>query len=76
MPCLAVGGGITPEGVAALAKVGAVTMPMTDRPMTLQKAMSDAAILVAGAGERLARVVEVGTVVGERKTARVAEPAK
>ena len=76
VPCLAVGGGITPEGVAALAKVGAVTMPMTDRPMTLQKAMSDAAILVAGAGERLARVVEVGTVVGERKTARVAEPAK
>jgi glycerate kinase len=72
VPCLAVGGGITPEGVAALAKVGAVAVPMTDRPMTLQRAMSEAPILVAAAGQRLARVVELGTVVGERRSARLA----
>jgi len=70
VPCLAVGGGITPEGVAALAGVGAVAVPMTDGPMTLEEAISEAAILVAAAGQRLARVVELGTVVGERRSAR------
>jgi glycerate 2-kinase len=72
VPCLAVGGGITPEGVAALARVGAVAVPMTDGPMTLEEAISEAAILVAAAGQRLARVVEMGTVVGERRSARLA----
>jgi glycerate kinase len=72
VPCLAVGGGITSEGVAALAKVGAVAVPVTDGPMTLEEAMSAAATLVAAAGQRLARVVEIGTVVGERQVARLA----
>jgi len=72
VPCLAVGGGITPEGVAALAKVGAVAVPMTDGPMTLEEAISEAAILVAAAGQRLARVMELGTAVGERRSARLA----
>jgi hypothetical protein len=34
--------------------------------------MSQAAPLVAAAGERLARLVELGTVVGERRSARLA----
>ena len=72
VPCLAVGGGITPEGVATLAKVGAVAVPMTYGPMTLEEAISEAATLVAAAGQRLARVVEIGTVVGERQVARLA----
>ena len=72
VPCLAVGGSITPEGVAALARVGTVAMPMTDGPMTLHEAMSEAAILVAAASERLARVVELGTVVGARSEDRMA----
>jgi glycerate kinase len=72
VPCLAVGGGITPDGVAALAKVGAVAVPMTDGPMTLEEAISEAATLVTAAGQRLARVVELGTVVGERRSARLA----
>ena len=70
VPCLAVGGGITPEGVAALARVGAVAVPMTDGPMTLEEAMAEAATLVTAVGQRLARVVELGTVVGERRSAR------
>ena len=49
VPCLAVGGGITPEGLAALAKVGAVAVPVTDGPMTLEEAISEAATLVAAA---------------------------
>jgi glycerate kinase len=75
VPCLAMGGAITPEGAAVLAKVGSAVVPMIDRPMTLQKAMSDAGVLVRAAGERLARVVAVSTAVGERRAARsAAEP--
>jgi glycerate 2-kinase len=82
VPCLAVGGGVTPEGVAALARVGAVAVPVLNRPMTLEEAMAEAAALVTAAGERLARVVELSTVVGRRQTERaagsppVAEPAR
>jgi glycerate kinase len=69
VPCLAVGGGVTAEGVAALATVGAVAMPMVDGPISLQEAMTDAAVLVAAAGARIARVVELGAAVGERRAA-------
>ncbi|HEX7491524.1 MAG TPA: glycerate kinase [Candidatus Limnocylindrales bacterium] len=82
VPCLAVGGGVTPEGIAALAAVGALAVPVPDQPMSLDEAMSQAASLVSAAGERLARMVELGTAVGERRTihadARIqsAEPVK
>jgi hypothetical protein len=39
--------------------------------MSLEDAMSQAAPLVAAAGERLARIVELGTLVGERRTSRL-----
>jgi hypothetical protein len=38
--------------------------------MTLEDAMSRAMPLVTAAGERLARVVELGALVGERRGAR------
>jgi glycerate kinase len=72
VPCLAVGGGVTPEGAAVLAAAGTLAVPVLDRPMTLEDAMSQAAPLTALAGERLARLVELGTVVGERRSARLA----
>ena len=72
VPCLAVGGGITPEGLATLAGVGTLAVPVLDQPMSLEDAMSQAASLVAAAGERLARLVELGTAVGERRTAHLA----
>lgn len=71
VPCLAVGGGVTPDGAAALATVGALAVPVLDRPMSLEDAMSQAAPLVAAAGERLARIVELGTLVGERRSSRL-----
>jgi glycerate kinase len=71
VPCLAIGGGVTPEGAAALAAVGALAVPVLDRPMSLEDAMSQAAPLVAAAGERLARIVELGTLVGERRASRL-----
>jgi glycerate kinase len=70
VPCLAVGGGVTPEGMAALAAVGALAVPVLDRPMSLEDAMSQAWPIVAAAGERLAGLVELGTAVGERRSVR------
>jgi glycerate kinase len=72
VPCVAIGGGVTPEGVAALAAVGTLAVPVLDNPMSLEDAMSQAATLVAAAGERLARMVELGTAVGERRAAHAA----
>ena len=76
VPCLAIGGGVTREGMAVLAGVGTLALPVLDQPMTLEDAMSQAAPRVAAAGERLARMVELGTVVGERRSVRLdaAEP--
>jgi glycerate kinase len=70
VPCLAVGGGVTPEGAAALAEVGTLAVPVLDRPMSLEDAMSQAGPLAAAAGQRLALIVELGTLVGERRSAR------
>ena len=76
VPCLAIGGGVTPEGMATLAALGTLAVPVLDQPMTLQEAMSQAGPLVAAAGERLARLVELGTAVGDRRSAHAArEPA-
>jgi hypothetical protein len=38
--------------------------------MTLEEAMSNALPIVTAAGERLARLTELGTIVGERQAAR------
>jgi glycerate kinase len=65
VPCLAVGGGVTAEGAAVLAALGCVAFPVVDRPMALRDAMAKAAPLVTSAGERLARLVAVGALVGE-----------
>ena len=78
VPCLAIGGGVTAEGMAVLARVGTLAVPVLDQPMTLEDAMSQAALLVAAAGERLAHMVELGTVVGERRSNRLgtADPVR
>ena len=44
VPCIAVGGGVEPDGVAALADVGAVAVPVVERPQSVEEAMA------AGAG--------------------------
>jgi glycerate kinase len=72
VPCLAVGGSITAEGVAALAPVGAVAVPILDRPMVLEEAMAGATGLIADAGARIARVVELGASIAERRADRAA----
>ena len=54
--CIAVGGGVTAEGVAALAAVGAQAVPASDPPMPLEEAIAAGAAPLIACGERLARL--------------------
>jgi glycerate kinase len=64
VPCIAVGGTVTGEGAAVMAREGVAVMPVPDRPLELRDAMASAGTLVCSAGERLARLVGVGLKVG------------
>jgi glycerate kinase len=72
VPCLALGGSVTPKGETALAAAGTLAVPVLDKPMPLEEAMRLAGPLVAAAGERLAHLVELGVAVGERRSGRTA----
>ena len=58
--CIAVGGGVEPEGIEALAAVGAVAVPVTERPQTVEQAMAAGAGPLERCGERLARLLTLG----------------
>ena len=60
VPCVAVGGGVEPEGIEALAAVGAVAVPVTERPQSVEDAMAAGPAPVERCGERLARLVGLG----------------
>lgn len=57
--CIAVGGGVTPEGIAALAPLGAVVVPVTERPQSVDEAMAAGPAPVERCGERIARLVSL-----------------
>ena len=71
--CVAVGGGVTPEGIAALAPLGAVVVPVTERPQTVEDAMAAGAAPVERCGERIARLDRPG---GDVVSHSAAEPAR
>jgi glycerate kinase len=54
VPCIAVGGGVTAEGIAALEGVGANVVPVHDRPVTVEAAMAAGAAALVDCGRRLA----------------------
>jgi glycerate kinase len=58
-PCLAVGGGVTPEGIHALRTVGAVAVPVSERPHSIEEAMAAGTGPVERCGERLAQLLFV-----------------
>ena len=60
VPCIAVGGGVTPEGIEALAGL-AIVAPATEQPMTLEAAMTAGRAPLLRLGERLARLVSLGS---------------
>jgi glycerate kinase len=57
VPCIAVGGGVLPEGVEALAAVGAVVVPAVEGPMSLDEAVALGASPLVRCGERLGRLI-------------------
>jgi glycerate kinase len=60
VPCIAVGGGVEPGGIEALATVGAIVVPVTEQPMTLAEALAAGDAPLHRCGERVARLVSVG----------------
>jgi glycerate 2-kinase len=73
VPCVAVGGSVTPEGVAVLAAAGAACMPVIGEPLTLEQAMESAAENVKSAGARLAGLIGAGGRARERHAAGTEE---
>ena len=62
--CIGVGGGVEPEGIAALATVGAVAVPVVEGPQTVEEAMAAGPAPLERCGERLARLVGIGAIAG------------
>jgi glycerate kinase len=58
--CIAVGGGVEPAGEAVLAELGAVTVGVSESPMTLEAAMAAGVAPVERCGRRIARLVSLG----------------
>lgn len=59
VPCIAVGGGVEPDGIAALAAVGAVAVPVIERPMPVDEAVAAGVAPLERCGERLARLIDL-----------------
>ncbi len=63
-PCIAVGGGVTPEGVEAMATVDAVVVPVVEQPQTVEAAIAAGSAPLERCGERLARLISLGAQRG------------
>ena len=61
VPCIAVGGGVEPEGIAALAVVGAIAVPVVERPQTVAEAMAAGRTPLERCGERMGRLVSAAS---------------
>ena len=60
VPCIAVGGGVEPEGEAALWAVGAIAVGVGERPMSLDDAIAAGLAPIERCGRRLARLLSAG----------------
>jgi glycerate 2-kinase len=63
VPCIAAGGGVEPEGIAALAEVGAVAVPVTERPQSVEEAMAAGTAPLERCGERIATLIGLGAAI-------------
>jgi glycerate kinase len=57
--CIAVGGGVEPEGIEALRGLEVAVMPVVERPQSVEEAMAAGVEPVRRCGERLARLVSI-----------------
>ena len=60
VPCIAVGGGVEPEGEAALWAVGAIAVGVTEEPVSLDEAIAAGVAPIERCGQRLARLLAAG----------------
>jgi glycerate 2-kinase len=60
VPCIAIGGGVEPEGEAALWEVGAIAIGVTENPMSLEDAIAAGTAPLERCGRRLARLLSAG----------------
>ena len=67
--CIAVGGGVEPEGITALGRLGVTVVPVAERPGTVEAAMAAGAAPVERCGERIARLVDLGLLLGAESDA-------
>jgi glycerate kinase len=58
--CIAVGGGVEPEGEAVLWEVGAIAVGVSEKPMSLDDAIAAGVAPLERCGRRLARLVSAG----------------
>ena len=63
--CIAVGGGVEPEGEAALWNVGAIAVGVSEAPTSLEAAIAAGTAPLERCGRRLARLVSAGRTLGE-----------
>ena len=57
--CIAVGGGVEPDGIAALRPLGAVVVPVVEWPQTVAEAMAAGPGPLERCGERIARLISL-----------------
>ncbi len=57
--CIAVGGGVEPDGIEALRPLGAVVVPVVERPQSIEEAMAAGEDPLRRCGERMARLVSI-----------------
>lgn len=60
VPCIAVGGGVDAAGEAVLAELGAITIGVTEAPISLEAAMAAGAAPIQRCSRRIARLVSAG----------------
>ena len=61
--CIAVGGGAESEGIAALAELGVIVVPVVESPQSVEEAMQAGAAPLVRCGERIARLVSLGALL-------------
>ena len=59
-PSIAIGGGVTPEGIDALAPFGTVVVQVVEQPVSVDEAMAAGPAPLERAAERVARLVTLG----------------
>jgi glycerate kinase len=64
--CIAVGGGVLPEGIAALSSLGVIVVPVSEGPGTVEAAMAAGSAPIERAAERVARLVSLGARLATR----------